>query len=854
MNKRVLAVFLAVSIVLTAFSANLFAVGQTSKEISNFKDMSNHWAADKVNSLVEKGLISGYDDKTFRPDSNITRAEFAKIIDKVFGYQVKANEEFKDVKATDWYHDAVSRVRNAGAISGYGNSFSPNSPITRQDAAVIVAKAFELSGLDISKAQAFKDKNDIKNYAANSISTLVLKGYLKGYEDNTIRPLKNLTRAETVALVYNVTGEILSKKGEYSQITQNSNLVVNTSDITVKNTTIKGDLYLTEGIGEGEVTFDNVTVEGSTYIKGGGTHSIKFNNSSLGNVFVLKKNSPVRVAIEGKSKVTTITIINKAIIEVSEGSSISKLIIEKSAEGAEIKGKGTIGIIEVKAKNIIINGMKAEENTIYIMEAGEAGVKPAAIPSPSTQATATPTPTSMPAAPSSGNSSSTQATPTAKATATATATATPTATDTATPTATDTATPTATDTATPTPTATATPTDTATPTSTSVVPSPSQYTLVWEDHFDGDKINNSNWTAADTGVVYNNELEAYKPENAYVQDGSLVLEAKPEEYKGKNYSSGKVVTKGKQFWTYGRFEIKAKMPETQGIWPAIWMLPENDNIFGGWPTGGEIDILELLGHEPNRIYGTVHYGNPHASGQGTYALDTGKFSDNYHLYAFEWDPGEMRWYIDGNLFYTEKSWYSRDENEADAITYPAPFNRDFHLIINLAVGGDWPKNPDDSTVFPAKMYVDYVKVYERTDGIYPPAGERPQINNSSVRQPLPDGNYIYNGSFDQKKAAVDGMKNADSDTDIPNTSYWTYSHVSANDGAAEASNEDGALRLDISDPGQNTYSVQVYQKPVNIEKSESYRVTFDAWASVDRSIAVKIGSEADRGQTIQEIR
>jgi hypothetical protein len=149
------------------------------------------------------------------------------------------------VKTTDWYHDAVSRVRNAGAISGYDNSFSPNSPITRQDAAVIVAKAFELSGLDITKAQTFKDKNDIKDYANNSISALVLKGYLKGYEDNTVRPLKNLTRAETVTLIYNVTGEILSKKGEYFPKTLNSNLVVNTSDITVKNTAIKGDLYLT---------------------------------------------------------------------------------------------------------------------------------------------------------------------------------------------------------------------------------------------------------------------------------------------------------------------------------------------------------------------------------------------------------------------------------------------------------------------------------------------------------------------------------------------------------------------------------------------------------------------------------
>ncbi|HOV25814.1 MAG TPA: carbohydrate binding domain-containing protein [Pseudobacteroides sp.] len=374
-----------------------------------------------------------------------------------------------------------------------------------------------------------------------------------------------------------------------------------------------------------------------------------------------------------------------------------------------------------------------------------------------------------------------------------------------------------------------------------------EYTLVWSDDFDGDSLNLDNWNVADTNVVYNNELEAYKTANAYVQDGNLILEAKKENYLGKNYTSGKVFTKGKQAWTYGRFEIKAKMPESQGIWPAIWMLPEDDSLYGGWPQGGEIDILELLGHQPNKIYGTVHYGNPHASGQGEYTLPSGKFSDDYHIYAFEWDPGEMRWYIDGILYHTEKSWYTRDENEADSITYPAPFNRDFHLILNVAVGGDWPGNPDSTTIFPSKMYVDYVKVYERKDGIYPPAGERPEIGNGTARPPLPDGNYVYNGSFDQQNDDVPGMRNEGSDTDIINTSYWTFSHVKANNGVAEVSNENGVIKIDISEPGNNSYSVQIYQKPINLEKSETYRVTFDAWASTERDMYVKVGSEADRG-------
>jgi len=386
-----------------------------------------------------------------------------------------------------------------------------------------------------------------------------------------------------------------------------------------------------------------------------------------------------------------------------------------------------------------------------------------------------------------------------------------------------------------------------TPTPTNIITSLAPYTLVWSDEFNGSSINSDNWSVADTNVVYNNELEAYKTDNAFVKDGNLVLEAKKESYLGKDYTSGKVVTKGKQAWTFGRFEIKAKMPESQGIWPAIWMLPEDDNLYGGWPQGGEIDILELLGHQSNKIYGTVHYGNPHASGQGEYTLKSGKFSDSYHVYAFEWDPGEMRWYIDGALFHTEKNWYTRDLNEADSITYPAPFNRDFHLILNLAIGGDWPGSPDETTIFPSKVLVDYVKVYERKNGVYPPAGERPQINNTVAREPLADGNYIYNGSFDQQKNDVAGIRNVDSNTDITKTSYWTFSHVDANNGVAEASNDNGALKLDISTPGNNTYSVQVYQKPINVEKSDTYRVTFDAWASTERNMSVKVGSEADRG-------
>jgi beta-glucanase (GH16 family) len=170
----------------------------------------------------------------------------------------------------------------------------------------------------------------------------------------------------------------------------------------------------------------------------------------------------------------------------------------------------------------------------------------------------------------------------------------------------------------------------------------------------------------------------------------------------------------KQSWKYGKIEVKAKLPQGQGIWPAIWMMPENDSTYGEWPMGGEIDLMELLGNEPNKIYGTIHYGNPHEQSQGTYTLPNGQsFADSYHVFTIEWEPGEIRWYVDGHLYYTANNWFSRDlTNEAD-YTYPAPFDQPFYMILNCAVGGTWPGNPDTTTVFPQEMDVDYVRVYQK---------------------------------------------------------------------------------------------------------------------------------------------
>ena len=240
--------------------------------------------------------------------------------------------------------------------------------------------------------------------------------------------------------------------------------------------------------------------------------------------------------------------------------------------------------------------------------------------------------------------------------------------------------------------------------------------LVWEDNFDGDSLNMEDWNyeTHEPGWV-NNELQEYtdSTDNIYVKDGELVLKAiKDETEDGVKYTSGKVTTQNKRDYKYGRFEARLKVPEGQGLWPAFWMMPTDENLYGSWPRCGEIDIMEVLGHEPEKAYGTIHYGNPHREQQGIYILDGTTFADDYHVFSVEWEPSEMRFYIDGNLYHTVNDWYTKQEGD-DEKTYPAPFDQPFYLQFNLAVGGNWPGNPDETTDFEnAELKVDYVKVYQ----------------------------------------------------------------------------------------------------------------------------------------------
>jgi len=249
------------------------------------------------------------------------------------------------------------------------------------------------------------------------------------------------------------------------------------------------------------------------------------------------------------------------------------------------------------------------------------------------------------------------------------------------------------------------------------------FTLVWSDEFNGANgasPDASKWTY-DSGVGGNgwgnNELETYtnRIKNAQIQDGNLVIAAVKETYADpsdgviRNYTSARLKTQGRFSQAYGRFEARIKIPAGQGMWPAFWML--GDNITSvGWPKCGEIDIMENIGREPGTVHGSLHSSSTvtHTSdATAPFSLSSGQnFADDFHLYAAEWEPGTVRFYVDSSLYAT----FPQSQWPAGGTW---TFDHPFFLIFNLAVGGDWPGSPDNTTIFPQQMLVDYVRVYTK---------------------------------------------------------------------------------------------------------------------------------------------
>ena len=359
-----------------------------------------------------------------------------------------------------------------------------------------------------------------------------------------------------------------------------------------------------------------------------------------------------------------------------------------------------------------------------------------------------------------------------------------------------------------------------------VTPELEGYNLLWADEFDGDTLNEAIWNREmrEPGWT-NNELQEYtdSDDNIYVENGCLVLRALREDRDGTPYyTSGKVNSQNNAQFQYGRVEVRARVPEGQGLWPAIWMMPQDESLYGQWPKCGEIDIMEVLCNDTTTSYSTIHYGEPHAEQQGIFYLDSGSFSSDFHVWAVEWEPGEMRFYTDDQLVLTVNDWFTAAGGEEQP--YPAPFNQPFFVQLNLAVGGDWPGNPDDSTDFEnARFEIDYVRVYQRDE--YDMNVEKPPME---FREALEDGNFIYNGDF------------ADDTEDLNDEEDWFF--LQLNEGVGSARIEDNQIIIETENDGTEEYSIQLVQPDLPVVNGHTYRVTFDIMAEEERDCVVCVSA------------
>ncbi|WP_339242822.1 carbohydrate binding domain-containing protein [Paenibacillus sp. FSL R5-0517] len=758
-----------------------------------YTDLTGHWSQSAVTRLQELNVLKGYTNGTFKPNQEISRAEFVMILDRAFGFTGKATiDSYADMTSDDWYYDVMVRANGSGIIEGTDRKhLSPQKPITRQDAAVMVDRAFQLSTItgEDNERLEFQDADDISSYSKKALTYLVKENILNGFQGK-LNPKSPITRAETAAMLSAMITDLKSAPGIYESRVD-GNLIIKSTDVTLKNMIVNGNLLLAEGIGEGSVVLQGVTVTGSVIIKGGGSHSIDISNSKLNRVVVDKRGEPVRVAIAGESNIQDLHVMQKSILEISSDSLINSMNIHAEATQTRVDTKGTIQQLSVDANDVVINGEKVKQGLRTSM-AGEVQQPASSQPGDSTSVANTPT-QSAPG----GQTPSNPSTP-------------------------------------------------SNPAGEKPVPATTiphdQWELVWNDEFNGPAIDASKWTVQDTGLVYNNEMQYYSPDNTRItkdQNRSVLqIEAKKGPKNGKDYSSGKLISMGKGDWTYGKVVVRAKLPIEKGMWPAIWMMPTDEAHYGGWPASGEIDIMELIGgnESNNKVYSTLHYDSvkpdgSHGHDQGSLTLPEGEtFADDYHDFQVEWLPGMIRFYVDGKLHHEVTNWQTKAAGQPEYYTFPAPFDRPFYLILNLAVGGDWPGSPE-SDFTSETMNVDFVRVYSYKNlNTWPDVTTNP-IEPVQQREPQADGNLIYNDRF------TEGSE----ENGVP--LQWKF--ITNADGAGsvqvvEDEQKGKAAQVSIDASGTENYSVQLTQMPMYMKKNKKYKIQFDAKASANRTIMSKV--------------
>lgn len=403
---------------------------QTPKAAAAFADSAGHWAASSIAKWTGNGIISGYEDGSFRPDRSITRAEFVTVINKLLGLSVKADSNFTDVPASAWYSGQLAIAKHAGYYEGFaGNRAMADAAITRQDAAALLARIFEPASSPAATGAAFSDSEEISGYAKKAVAAL--SGVITGYSDGSFKPKASITRAEAVTLFDRIVSAYYPASGGQTGGVVSGNAVISHPGTVLKSAIISGNLYLSAGIGEGEVKLDGVTVMGKTFVAGGGEHSVVLEDSVLNTLDILRKDGRVRVLASGSTRISSADINSSARLELGSGAIIDRvtlntpaevvvpaggkigsLVVNETAAGTIVTGGGDIGSLTVKAAGVTLGGKALPAGThtassgTLASPASSATATASAAPvsggsgSPATPATtATPFPTPVPATP-----------------------------------------------------------------------------------------------------------------------------------------------------------------------------------------------------------------------------------------------------------------------------------------------------------------------------------------------------------------------------------------------------------------------------------------------------------------------
>lgn len=341
--KKFLSILLVLTMILSIIPIQVIA--------STYNDTKSHWAEEEISKWSNLDVIKG-SDGLFRPSESITRGEMAVIVDRIMKYQVKASNDFVDLDSS-WYTDAILRANKAGIILGSNGKVRPQENITREEAVVMISRALSIK--ESSQNANFSDMNNVSEWAKGYVNTLSFNKIISGIGNNIFAPNANITRAEVVKIFDNAIKGFYNMAGEYSE-NANGDVIINTPNVTLKDMEIKGNLIISEGVGEGEVTLDNIKIKGNTIVKGGGENSIYFNNVTVdGALIVNKVGGNLRIVVTGTSNVSVAILESGAILITKDiiGGGIEKVVIPANIVDAQnIVLQGIFNIVENNATNL----------------------------------------------------------------------------------------------------------------------------------------------------------------------------------------------------------------------------------------------------------------------------------------------------------------------------------------------------------------------------------------------------------------------------------------------------------------------------------------------------------------------